>query len=103
MAHLRDADVVVDQVVLGNPGVLAVQALAAGRLVVGHVLPGVRARYATELPIIEADPATLGDVVRALIADQQAAQAISAAGVAFARQHHDGRDSVRVLREFVGL
>jgi hypothetical protein len=102
LAHLRDADVVVDQVVLGNPGVLAMQALAAGRLVVGHVLPHVRARYSAELPIVEADPSSLDATMRALIADRDAAQAISAAGAAFAREFHDGRKAGDVLRAFVG-
>lgn len=42
---VAEADVVVDQIVLGNPGVLAAEAMAAGRLVVAHVAPRVRARY----------------------------------------------------------
>lgn len=74
-AHLRDADVVIDHFMLGGSGVLAVQAMAAGRLVLGHVAEHVRARYAEPLPILEADPTTLREVVLGIIADREAAAA----------------------------
>ena len=102
-AHLRDADVVIDQLMLGGSGVLAVQAMAAGRLVLGHVAEHVRARYAEPLPILEADPATLRDVVLGILADREAAVAAASAGPAFSRDWHDGRRSAAVLRAFVGV
>lgn len=102
-AHLRDADVVIDQLMLGGSGVLAVQAMAAGRLVLGHVAEHVRARYAEPLPILEADPTTLREVVLGIIADREAAAAAASAGPAFARAWHDGSRSAAVLREFVGV
>lgn len=101
--HLRDADVVIDQLMLGSSGVLAAQALAAGRIVLGHVAEHVRARYAGPLPILEADPTTLRDVVLGVLADRDAAAEAASRGPAFARDLHDGRRSAAVLRAFVGL
>lgn len=94
---LRQVDVVVDQVVLGNPGVLAAQALAAGRVVVAHLPEHVRARYDTAPPIVEATPLSLRSVILDLLADQDAARAIAVQGPAFARTLHDGRRSAEVL------
>ncbi len=98
-AALREADVVVDQVVLGNPGVLAAQALAAGRVVVAHLPEHVRARYPSPPPIVEATPLSLRGVILDLVADQDSARAIGAQGPAFARTLHDGRKSAQTLAD----
>lgn len=96
------ADIVVDQFRLGSYGVAACEAMAAGRLVVGHVLPDVReaVRAATglELPIVEATPDTLADVVAAALADVEGSRRTAAAGVEFARAVHGGAFSAQVLR-----
>jgi hypothetical protein len=100
---LRDADVVVDQVVLGNPGVLAAQAMAAGRVVVAHLAEPVRERFPLPVPVAEATPADLEDVLRAVCADRERYAAQAATGVAFARELHDGRRSAAVLAGLVGV
>ena len=45
-AVIGDADIVLDQFRIGSYGVAAVEAMASGRVVVGHVLPAVRALVA---------------------------------------------------------
>lgn len=103
---VADADVVVDQVVLGNPGVLVAEAQAAGRLAVAHVAEGVRARMAAAdveqggpgvVPVLEADPDTLEEVLLDVIADRSAAAELAVLGPAWARRHHDGRRAAAVL------
>ncbi len=104
-AALADADVVIDQVVLGNPGVLLTEALAAGRLAVAHLTPTVRERLADadpasgEPPVLEADPVTIGAVVEQAVTDRDPHAALAARGPAWARARHDGRMSARVLDE----
>lgn len=99
---VADADVVVDQVVLGNPGVLVAESLAAGRLVVAHLSEEVRGRWADDLPVVEADPATLRQVLERVLAERTAYQATASRGPAWARQHHDGRRAARVLGAWLG-
>lgn len=99
---LEEADVVVDQVVMGNPGVLAAQAMAAGRLVVAHLPEGVRRRMNPRPPVVEATPDTLKDVVLSIIDQSEHYSRLAASGVEFARTHHDGRMSARVLTEALG-
>lgn len=102
-AIYRDTDVVLDQFRLGSYGVAACEAMAAGRTVIGHVLPEVRATVSRatkrELPIVEATPDTLEAVLRALAADREQLAAHAAAGRSFVAEAHDGRMSARVLRE----
>jgi hypothetical protein len=97
-ALLAQADVVVDQVVLGNPGVLAAEAWAAGRLVVAHLPESVRDR-APGIPVVEADPDTLGATMRGILADRSGYRDLARQGPVWARRHHDGRRAAAVLDE----
>lgn len=102
---IGDADIVVDQLRIGLYGVAAAEALAAGRIVVSYVGDGVRHRVRTlagrEVPIVEADPDTLGEVLGGLIADRDAAAERAAAGPGFVAELHDGRRSAEVLQSWL--
>jgi hypothetical protein len=98
---IADADIVLDQFRLGSYGVAACEAMAAGRLVVGHVRPAVRVRIQAEtglpLPIVEATPDTLHDVIRDLLRDRDHARELAAAGPPFVAAVHSGARSAAVL------
>ncbi|MBK7721423.1 MAG: glycosyltransferase [Austwickia sp.] len=98
-----DADIVLDQFVLGSYGVAACEAMAAGRVVVGHVTDAVRARVRADsgvaLPIVEADPDSIVAVIDGLLADRDAARAMAGAGVEFVGRLHDGAWSAKILGE----
>ncbi|TDW18630.1 glycosyltransferase involved in cell wall biosynthesis [Kribbella kalugense] len=104
-AVIGDADIVVDQLRIGLYGVAAAEALAAGRIVVSYVGDAVRQRVRSlagrEVPIVEADPDTLGDVVTGLIAERGAAAERAAAGPGFVTELHDGRRSAEVLKNWL--
>ena len=57
--ELLDADLVIDQMMLGAYGVLALEAMALKKPVVGYILPSTLKYYPDELPIINCDPKTL--------------------------------------------
>ena len=98
---IGDADIVLDQFRLGAYGVAAVEAMASGRVVVGHVLPETRKRVqdlvGIELPIVEADPESLRQVLLGLIADKARGLESAAAGGIFSRRVHSGEMSAAVL------
>ncbi|GAA1179093.1 hypothetical protein GCM10009584_21020 [Ornithinimicrobium humiphilum] len=100
-AFVAEADVVVDQVVLGNPGVLVAESLAAGRLVVAHLSEQVRDRW-PGLPVLEADASSLREVLESALADRAAARELASQGPAWAREHHDGRRAAAVLAPWLG-
>lgn len=103
----RNADVVIDQFRLGDYGVAACEAMASGCVVIGHVSERVRAyireHTGRELPILESRLADVGDTVRAVLRDRDAARARSRDGVDFVTHVHDGRMSADALAEFLGL
>jgi hypothetical protein len=104
-ALVRSADVVVDQLLLGLYGVLACEAMASGRVVLGHLGEPLRAAVLQGsgdlVPVIETNPRTLDDVVQHLLDDREWARSAAHAGPGFVRRVHDGRRSAAVLRDFL--
>ncbi|HEX5730555.1 hypothetical protein [Microbacterium sp.] len=100
-AVFAGADIVIDQFRVGSYGVAACEAMAAGRVVVGHVLPFVRERVEAEfgmpLPIVEATPESLHETIADLADDRIAAAAIAASGPTYIDRVHSGTASARVL------
>lgn len=101
-AELGATDIYLDQFALGGYGVAACEAMAAGAVVVGHVVSDVR-DLCPGLPIVEADPTTVAQVITDLCNDRDRARDLSAAGVEYVRANHDGRRSAQILIEVLGL
>jgi hypothetical protein len=94
---VASADVVVDQVMTGSYGVAAVEAMAAGRLVVGNVAPEVRALVPDPVPVVDAPPERLESVLRQILSDPSSYHATAVEGVQFAHRWHDGRAAALAL------
>lgn len=102
----RSADIVLDQFRLGDYGVAACEAMAAGRVVIGHVHDEVRsqvlARTGLPLPILESRYSSVAATIRDVLADPSSARVRAAAGPAFVHAVHDGRMSAQALSGFLG-
>jgi hypothetical protein len=100
------ADIVLDQFRLGDYGVTACEAMAAGRIVIGHVSDDVRERVRVrtglELPIVESRIAAVSETVRTIVENPGLWRDRGAAGVAFTEAVHNGRASALALADFLG-
>lgn len=96
------ADIVLDQFRIGSYGAAACEAMAAGRVVVGHIEESVRARVfadtGRELPIVEANPDNIGEVIQTIIAERAKYRAVAQDGRAFVGAVHTGESSARALQ-----
>ncbi len=105
-AMYQSADLVVEQFGIADYSAAACESMAAGRVVVSRVSDLARdtvlKETGHELPVVEANPETLADVIVELLADPQRVQEIGRRGESFVREVHDGRFSARVLREWMG-
>ncbi|KQU54782.1 hypothetical protein ASG72_03980 [Bosea sp. Leaf344] len=76
LARYRQSDVVIDQLLAGWYGGLGVEAMSLGKPVVAYLrrndLEAVDHSFVSDLPIIEANPDSLYDVMRGLIAAPRA-------------------------------
>ncbi len=99
------ADVVIDQLTMSLYGVSSVEAMLAGRVVVAQVGPFIRdyIREATgyELPIVEANPETIYEVVRDIALHPENYIALESEGMAFAHNVHSQQRAAKALEPFL--
>lgn len=95
------ADIVVDQILTGSYGVAAVEAMAAGRVVVGNVSSEVRALVGDEVPIVDASPASMEATIVRVIEDPSQATEVARRGVDYVTKWHSGEAAAEALRSFV--
>ena len=100
-----EADIVLDQFLIGSYGVVACEAMAAGSIVIGHVDDAARRSIAAatgqQVPIVEATVESVGAVLRGLVADRQSHAGIRAQGIAYVDAVHDARVSAAAVRGFL--
>jgi hypothetical protein len=97
MRMYADADLVVDQVLVGWYGALAVETMAMGKPVIARIaqedlqfLPAEMARDVREA-VIDADPDTIEQVLRRCIEDRDFLAHRAEAAATYARRWHDPR------------
>ena len=87
------ADIVVDQLGAGWHGVFALEAMALGKPVVGHLKPDVVERsaeaFGVRIPIVPATRETLVEALRPLVESPALRRELGAAGRAYVEQVHD--------------
>jgi hypothetical protein len=87
-AFLAGCDILVDQLMMGWYGLLAIEGMAERRAVVAYLRADLRPRF-PDCPIVSAEPATLYEVLRGLVRDPARRMRIGEQGARFAREHHD--------------
>lgn len=105
-ALYRGADIVIDALRMGNYGVAACEAMAAGRLTMVYLTDEAVEEAIEEgaiPPVVISTPDTLEADLRAALADRERFQALAAEGPAFVREVHDGRRSAATLRSFLDV
>lgn len=86
---LETADIVVDQLVTGEYGLFAVEGMNAGAAVISNVTDILRQAYPEDLPIVQADPNTIEDVLRELIKDPKMISELGQRGRKYVMKVHE--------------
>lgn len=100
---VHSVDIVVDQILTGSYGVAAVEAMAAGRVVIGGLAPDVSARMPDVPGLVDADPLTLETRLMEILDDREQARARARGNLDFVRRWHDGRAAAAALESYLGL
>lgn len=86
----KRADIVVDQLRLGSHGVLAVEAWALGKAVVAYIRDDIHDYFGPQMPLLNATPDSLTDVLREAIKDKALRIEMGKRGRRYCeRVHHD--------------
>ncbi len=95
--RVRQAHIVVDQVMIGWYGGFAVEAMACGRPVLAYIREDVPDDnpFGEQLPIVRTTPEVLTDDLRALVTDTGLRQRAAEQGRRFVEEQHDPRAVAR--------
>lgn len=93
-------DVFIDQVVAGEYGLAAVEAMALGKPVVCFIKPSLTGAYAPGLPVVNAAPDTVEQVLEELLADGPRRRRTGELSRAWVEAHHDAR---KIARQLIGI
>jgi glycosyltransferase involved in cell wall biosynthesis len=91
------ADIIIDQLMLGSHGVFACEAMALGKPVICYILDELLPTYAAGFPIVNANPDTLAGVLEELICSPEKRHEIGRKSRKYAEQVHDIRVVARKL------
>lgn len=98
---VSSVDVVVDQIQTGSYGVAAIEAMAAGRVVVGDVSAFAATAVGGDVPICNANPANFSEVMLDLLSHPDEMRDLALKGRTFVEQWHDGGSSSRAIQGFL--
>lgn len=86
---VQKADIVLDQFVLGDRGMAAIEALAFGKPVVCYLKPSLIAKHPADMPIVNANQDNLVAVLAALLQNGQRRHEMGRLGRAYIEKYHD--------------
>lgn len=89
MQACLDADIIVDQLLIGAYGQFSVEMMALGKPVVCYIRDDLVPLYPADLPIISANPRTVAQVLEELVCSPDSWPTIGEAGLAYVRRYHD--------------
>jgi glycosyltransferase involved in cell wall biosynthesis len=89
-AFLAECDILVDQLMMGWYGLLAIEGMAEAKPVVAYIRDDF-ARVRPDLPVVSATPGTIYDVLRELVRDPARRANLGGRGPQFVRTWHDAK------------
>lgn len=99
MKLYSDADIVVDQLRIGWYGVASVEAMALGRCTIAYIREDIEHHLATyNKPIVNANPETVKDTLKALIYDRDRVIKQGAIGRKFVENYHCAKKVAKMYR-----
>jgi glycosyl transferase family 1 len=97
---IDEADIVVDQLLVGWYGNFAIEAMARGRPVIAYVRDDLRTLSGFSPPIVSATPATIEESLARLIDDVTLRRSLAAEGRPYVERTHDAE---RIARQLLAL
>lgn len=100
LAIYKNADIIIDQLLCGTYGMFSVEAMAMGKPVVAFIRDDVRNKFPADLPIVQATPETLADVLLELLQNPERRHELGKAGRRYVETYHSAE---RVTNELIKI
>ncbi|WP_128893695.1 glycosyltransferase family 1 protein [Longirhabdus pacifica] len=85
----QKADIIIDQILCGSYGLLAVEGMALGKPIVGYIREDLVNKFPPELPIANANPNTLYEKLQCLLENKDFRTELGLKGSQYAKEVHD--------------
>jgi glycosyltransferase involved in cell wall biosynthesis len=95
----READIIIDQLLLGDYGLFCIEAMALGKPVICYIRDDIRMRY-HNLPVVNANPETVGEKIEMLLKDPVMRNELGKAGRRYVEENHD---ACRIAKQLIGI
>ena len=89
MRIYAEADIIIDQLLSGTYGMLSVEAMAMGKVVIAYIRDDLVSKFPKDLPIVIANPDNIHSVISDLLLAPELRRQIGIASRAFVQKHHD--------------
>lgn len=96
---IQDADIVIDNLLLGDYEVTGLEAMAIGRTVISRITPIVAQTIGRDIPVLHADPDSIGEVLARAVGDPELRATGAKAARRFVEEVHDAPVVARRLVE----
>jgi glycosyltransferase involved in cell wall biosynthesis len=93
----RDADIVIDQILCGSYGMLAVETMSLGKPVVGFIREDLASSFPEVPPIASCHPDSIYTRLKQLILDPALRRRLGEAGRIYAEKYHDAGNVAKQL------
>jgi glycosyltransferase involved in cell wall biosynthesis len=87
--EIANCDVYIDELKCGSHGVTAVETMAAGKPTVTYIRPDLLEYFPESLPLVNANPDTIANVLEKLIANSELRKNIGQASRLYVETYHD--------------
>jgi glycosyltransferase involved in cell wall biosynthesis len=102
MESIRNADILIDQMVAGWYGLISVEAMALGKTTVCFLRDELY-NYIPDIPVINLNPDNLAEGLKKLILEREKLQEYGKAGRKFAEKYHDyAKNAMDILKITIG-
>lgn len=107
MQEIRDfiqcSDIIIDQIRIGTHGIVTVEAFSMGRPVICYIREDLKDKYPRDLPIINANPDNLYEVLSELISSRENINKIADESRAYFKKYHSfeviGKELINIYRK----
>ena len=97
MEIYQDADLIIDQILSGSYGKLAIEAMALGKPVICGISDFMREKYPAELPVLSARPDSIKQTIEFVLKNREMLPELGKKGRAYVEKYHDANQIVGEL------
>lgn len=100
---MKDADIVIDQIIIGGIGSVSIEAMSYGKPVIAYLMESVIEKHCPDIPIYNSTIETLKDNLKTLVNSKGLREELGQKGLEYIKKHYDhqtlAKEMIAVYKE----